>query len=253
MDREIYEAVSKFTHPRHLEEFARLHGISEHLFVRTQLKRLQEKHCERCDKTFTRKTNAKRHRQICKGKRVFCEKCGYATFSTQLLEHMASCFTCDKCKTKFQHQEALEKHDCGYSCSACAKYFNSPRNLKLHHRSCSARVKCDICSVTHNKSELHKCRFSCWKCDNNFPGRVELDEHMAQCTSTCSSCNKTFTSLHSRKIHVCRKPVVRCRRCNQEFPSRYFLNLHIRDVHLQRGAALHWIVNLKSTSKAQSQ
>ena len=175
--------------------------------------------CNKCLRSFSRKSTLKRHLLHC----CKCKVCNeFSTDQTDFEEHKKNCFlaiNCEYCSKSFLNQKKLTDHKKKCSavfCSSCQKLFHSPDELETHYAS-------------------HK--------------TLELLKKSRRSSFTCGQCGSKFDDLNSLKAHEISKNHARagsskekisrnfdCRKCKQSFPNRSELYFHQRHYHEQSGA-----------------
>lgn len=194
--------------------------------------------CERCDKTFTRKTHLRRHMLTHNSSKPF--KCPHCEKSFSRSEHLnthisihtgSKSFSCTLCEKSFVRSDHLRRHTESIHspnpivaqrsevCEICKKGFTTPRYLQIHMKS-------------HLRdSRTHNCKF----CSNQFPTKASLTEHMKchvnERPFLCSECGLRFVRNDYLVIHMRRhkgeKPY-KCKFCGKGFPRATDLTVHER-------------------------
>ena len=162
--------------------------------------------CSKCDASFTRKPNLKKHVEVIhEGKKV--NKCSICDSifnqSKALKRHIASVhegqkpFKCFICDASFAHSGTLKAHVASihegkkhFKCVLCDASFTLKQSLDRH-----------ISSVHEGKKSI-----KCVICDASFTQSANLSRHIAAVHEKlkpfkCSICNASFTQSHHLKKH----------------------------------------------------
>lgn len=102
--------------------------------------------CGKCQKTFTKITNRKRHEKTCGGtaENWPCSTCGkFFSRKDARTRHERTCkyqFACSKCTTTFNGKKKRDSHEknCGqnqFECARCDETFTSVKQLQEHRRT----------------------------------------------------------------------------------------------------------------------
>ena len=130
--------------------------------------------CDKCEKSFTRKSDLTRHIQSVHDKiRYNCNQCN-KSFSEKgtLQKHIKSAhekvrYNCKKCDKSFSRKTYLKAHiqaeheNVRYNCDKCEKSFSQKTDLNRHIKSVHENV-----------------RYNCDKCDKRFSQKGKLNRHI---------------------------------------------------------------------------
>ena len=139
-------------------------------------------------------------------------------------------FKCKLCNKNFNRPSLLHSHSLRHTgekpilCSICGKYYASKYHLKLHMKTHANNnyYTCEICGKEVKRLEAHlrshssEKRFTCEICGNRYMHKGGLTEH--------------------KKLHNT-KDKWYCDHCNKSFSKKRYIQLHIRDTHLGKGAS----------------
>ncbi|KAI8046339.1 zinc finger protein 99 isoform X1 [Drosophila gunungcola] len=169
-------------------------------------------------------------------------------------------FNCQFCNKVFKNHSRMAKHRLihldnrpHFQCSQCDRVYLTKQALKVHvdskHRQ--SGMSCDTCGKVFGIAkalEIHK-RFhtrdfpyACDLCERRFAQRSHLTVHQ-QVKHTGSrficefpDCQKSFTSSSSLRNHECTHTAMpfECAHCQQSFPARNKLRVHIERKHNKR-------------------
>ncbi|CAG9790678.1 unnamed protein product [Diatraea saccharalis] len=192
--------------------------------------------CERCGKTFIKKTSFLSHVRIQHpNEEVWCRYCGESFISDsglrthrRLMHTNVIEFICAKCGEAFLNSEALAVHnnvECSeFPCARCGESFNDQKLLKVHvlarhAKSVGLSRKCEVCSkIFRNYTALkHHCELTSGVC-------LEL--------SPCPQCGDSFESEELLQMHVTSAHRIHCIMCNKTFASEPAFAIHHKRVHL---------------------
>ena len=159
-------------------------------------------------------------------------------------------------KDKFADFITKEEDD-RYSCNECLKCYKQLPKIYLHirreHRNLiDVPAACDVCKTKKLGSVCrHRRRrpvaltdWQCAKCGKPFHSQEQLDVHLLDCFDDtkdktdgvfrCHFCPAVFqtrqrVTQHRKEVHP--TTYYQCRRCDQNFNSKFDLMMHGRQVH----------------------
>ncbi|XP_054163734.1 zinc finger protein 236-like [Oppia nitens] len=138
----------------------------------------------------------------------------------------------------------ITKNGDTYQCNHCLHKANQLQHIRRHITQLHAEDK----------------PFKCTECDQSFNIEVNYWLHMNgqhykpdtdSSKLRCCECHKTFARLASLKSHLTvhqKDDFLTCGQCSQQFSSHYYLNKHIKNIHINAFKK----VCLKSRSKSIS-
>jgi DNA-directed RNA polymerase subunit RPC12/RpoP len=195
--------------------------------------------CNRCNKTFTRKSNLKRHQDsVHSTERPFqCPYCSFSTKRKDILDrhirekHFGVRYNCEICKESFTQLTSLKRHANSvhnqkktYKCDFCDVEFPRKDNLVRHVNSVHQNLRPHVCT----------------ECGDVFKLPQHLKEHIVaihtnQRKYICKECGFAFKLLshlndHVRVVHQNHRPYA-CEECDSAFPHARDLKLHIIAMH----------------------
>merc|ERR1719318_732534 len=211
--------------------------------------------CDKCDGTFGRKRDLKRH---------------------EISVHYGKNYECDHCPLKFTRRDNLEEHErtfhwkeeaLGHQCDICKERFRKKANLVRHAKVTSV---CEICSAVfcttkqlqYHKRSSHLEPHSCESCKKSFSDKSSLKRHnesrfksdgsLKNCCEVCSSefcslqdllkhnrihpkkchyCGKTFSTNRNLSVHLANREDILCSKCGILLCSKSELRVHTNSVH----------------------
>lgn len=130
--------------------------------------------CNICNKSYTRKENAKVH---------------------FLAHHAKIRFNCDTCSNTFKresdkniHEKTYHRQICEYKCLFCNKQLKSKKLIKMHIK------------YKHGKET-----YTCSICEKNFSNNSNLKKHIRntheKLRHKCQKCDKTFSDGYRLTVH----------------------------------------------------
>ena len=161
-------------------------------------------YCRHCEKSFSTKSNFKRHSKKHKGS-IRC--------------HIAAC------KKAFANNSELKRHvethssDKTFQCSFCIKKFKSKRGLTIHV-----------------KEHIGVYRYLCPQCGRGFNFKTDFEGHTASHSGvkpySCQKCCKSFTYKNYFKLHCSTCGTSRgnfeCGICGRFFKQKRYLDDHFK-------------------------
>ena len=195
--------------------------------------------CSLCDKTFTTKTNLKKHVLSHGAKTEECPKCGkFFHHKYYLREHIKHTHSvgkksiCPHCGKLLKNHFSLNAHmrhfhsgiEDTFTCDVCARVFRQRGNLMKHKlvHSTEKTFKCNLCTEAfkfpeqlrlHTLWHRHGYRFQCELCNKQFVQGFQLSGHMKQAHS-----GKIFICIFCGTI--CRHKSGMCRHLKRAHPQR---------------------------------
>ena len=215
--------------------------------------------CEVCGKSFARKYNFTRHKQIHTGKKpiefAVCRKsfCRRSNLTDHQRIHTGEKpFKCEVCGKTFVTRSNLKVHqqihtgEKPFECAVCGKSFTWRSNVKKHQwiHTGEKPFKCEVCGKSfvsrfhlkvHQRLHTGEKPFECAVCGKSFTQRSHLIRHQLMHTRekpfVCAVCAKSFyqrsdLTVHQR-IHTTEKPF-ECAVCRKSFCRRSDLTVHQR-------------------------
>ncbi len=185
--------------------------------------------CSKCQKTFSRRSNLKRHFPVHTGQfRFWCDSCQRGFTSKSLHEdhmrkHEGRLYKCEYCSKSYQTRIGLSTHlpehtgKYPFNCQTCDAGFSVREKLKLHenkHRGLSTRIQCPKCPKTFSRQRGLKRHFSvhtglfkflCNLCKKGFHEKAIYTDHMRKHDGTlltCRYCSKSFQSSIAFQQHL---------------------------------------------------
>uniref|UniRef100_A0A336MQC0 CSON003984 protein n=1 Tax=Culicoides sonorensis TaxID=179676 RepID=A0A336MQC0_CULSO len=225
-------------------------------------------YCDICEKSYTKRSSLKSHKQIHKVNDLKCDYCGITfNYSKTLKRHIAEVhlkierknFSCDLCDRKFKEKFLIESHMInvhlresikdnplyGY-CRYCSKYY-SATIIENHIEKFHQKFECSVCNKVffklnsfkrHQKTHIIQ-KYTCDICKKTYGKLDRLKLHIKSIhlreTTKCKICDKKISLSeiwkHMRRVHKREKNYF-CDLChyNCEYPKK--LRVHISAVHL---------------------
>ena len=162
-------------------------------------------------------------------------------------------FKCDTCDKTFSSNYRLNghistQHDHQY-CQICGKHFSSKQRYRRHSDTAHQKFNCESCNKifstkqrleyhilhTHLKQKNEKTTYKCKICEKILNHKDAFLKHKAICKYECKRCNQIFSSkqwldyhiLHSHEMKIYGKPTFKCEICKTSFARRQKLDYHI--------------------------
>jgi KRAB domain-containing zinc finger protein len=152
----------------------------------------------------------------------------------------------EKVEEEKVHSET-QSNEKKFQCQQCPKSFEKRKNLYMHERSHSRKVKCYICSkeVKRTRLKVHLKRHETidkFKCDHGSAGFVtksELTQHMKIHRSdkkfNCAQCQRGYNSGYNFKVHLLSHSTnprpFQCDLCPKSYPTKHELGNHLTAIH----------------------
>ena len=204
--------------------------------------------CEKCAKTFTRRSSLLKHMKTCNLNELplswACDLCE-STFTTpvDLERHRklgnapdgSAMYFCGRCKKKFCNFDLEFEH---YTPNGCVQNYNP--NLSNPYRC----EKCGEDFVIESEFKKHfwkhidqkDRKFQCDLCKTYFLWRKALTKHKNAIFDQegkpyylCDICGEQFCSTKQKKTHVITKHREKqCLNCGQVFSKKWNLDVHLR-------------------------
>jgi KRAB domain-containing zinc finger protein len=232
--------------------------------------------CVRCNRTFSRAADLRRHVKTHLGEAEFMCTCCGGTMpdEVQLHSHMAAIhgiweiYACHQCAHKsysrMAHHSHMNKHKekpMKYGCSVCEKRFTSKWHAQHHllQHGGEKPFSCSICHKTfawkyslkvHMRAHSDDLRFQCQSCGRKFLLKAHLEHHMNIHTGKkpfkCRYCPKGFSfpsslQSHERK-HFNSKPY-QCLLCKSSFVNYASIAYHMRRQHALGMSRLNYVLH----------
>jgi len=212
--------------------------------------------CDKCDGSFTRKQDLKRHEiSVHYGKKYGCDQCTLKfTRVDSLEEHVrnfhlkegASELQCDICKEIFKKKANLVRHAKVYSvCEVCCAVFCTTKQLQSHRRTSHLEPhSCDACKKSFSNSSSLKRHIQgrhrkdgSWKnfceiCNCGFCSFQDLLKHNRNHhPKECEYCGKSFSTNRNLSVHLTNREDILCSKCGILLCNYSELKTHTNDVH----------------------
>ena len=211
--------------------------------------------CDKCDGTFVRKRDLKRHEiSVHYGKRYECHRCAMKfTRKDSMDEHERNVHfreeglqhQCDICKVTFKKKANLVQHSKVSSvCEVCFAVFCTTKQLQFHKRnSHNVQHSCDSCKKSFSeKGNLkrhvegrHRAdgswKIFCEKCSSDFCSLQDLLKHDKIHPKKCTYCDKTFTTNRNLSVHLANREDILCSKCGIVLCNISELRVHNNAVH----------------------
>lgn len=162
--------------------------------------------CDKCDRSFSRAANLRRHQLVHTGEQPYA---------------------CDQCDRRFKQLGGLRSHQLThtgerpYACDHgdCDQTFSRAANLRRHMLTHTGErpYACELCDKrfsqssalrTHQMTHTGERPFACDMCDRKFTTKGNLQKHMetheapsAERPFVCDLCNRTFVQASTLRIH----------------------------------------------------
>lgn len=191
------------------DNFYSLGALSNHITIKRHPQKRNV--CERCMKSFDRRSDLKRHLRTHTDERPYsCSVCNKSFKQTNHLRrhkqinHNQSAyntlkFYCNLCPRKFSVEEALNRHindhdtETRYPCSMCNKAFRTKYDYRRHQE-------------VHSSRKNLTCEFCLESFENTQNLNLHLKTHTGERMFLCTFCNKTFRDkshlVNHRRSHT---------------------------------------------------
>ncbi|XP_033758562.1 zinc finger protein 2 homolog [Pecten maximus] len=215
--------------------------------------------CDKCSKTFTRKSTWRHHVKIhVDDKFKECKICGKKLkFSGNMLSHLKTHtgdrpFKCEFCEKTFTRAASLYTHvrshtgEKAFLCEICGKGFADKSHYRRHLRIHSGikPFKCEVCDMaftqswslkSHMLSHAEEKPHTCSLCGKGYTQKAYLESHMRSHTGerpfSCETCGKSFSDSscmrRHAKSHLGERSFI-CELCGKAFGRGWNLTVHMR-------------------------
>uniref|UniRef100_A0A1Q3G1A8 Putative c2h2-type zn-finger protein n=1 Tax=Culex tarsalis TaxID=7177 RepID=A0A1Q3G1A8_CULTA len=207
--------------------------------------------CNDCGLAFKNKKSLLLHARTHSEQRSYqCEECDMSFKTSAHLRrhhnnvHRAIKFSCTLCTVSYGRKDKLRMHmerthniQTYFPCDICLKSFSTSADLAEHkaHHARPKDLECGTCLVAFlNRKEFddHLCisyRDSYECCGRDFKFHLHFNKHMflAHGLKTNVRVKPAADQLMSA-VRAARKPVERCSRCGQVFPTRKLKKEHVQ-------------------------
>ena len=126
--------------------------------------------CDKCNKTYTRPAELKKHQNVHSGIMFSCDQCNYSNHEKSKIKlhvdfvHKGIVYPCEQCdklfKRAYERKEHMKIHEGNeFPCDICHKVFFTSRNLKEHKNKHEVVHPCDQCgfkATSVYKLKIHK-------------------------------------------------------------------------------------------------
>ncbi|XP_026461770.1 zinc finger protein OZF-like isoform X1 [Ctenocephalides felis] len=193
--------------------------------------------CDKCDRSFKKPHNLKRHMEAHKPECTYCSKTfpDAKTLEIHLKTHMdGKPFLCTMCDTAFITKYKLDRHVCPcagkqqqnihaqaaerpYICNLCDKTLENSKHLKSH-------------MLIHSEEQTHKCKICHKICTQSGHLKVHMLLHTGERPHKCKICDKAYTQRGALKLHMLihtGQRLHKCKVCGKTFR----LSNHLKITH----------------------
>lgn len=218
----------------------------------------KEFRCDRCRKSYGKRTVLNRHRRTCDGSGLKvrtsesfnCDQCDFFTGSKfQLKIHAAKAHGVAEAAPASAEGENVAKTTTPETCPVCSKTVKSLKDhMKVH--SVEGSFICPTCGKEFARKDrlrvhekYHDAKpVTCEECGKTLASAQQMSRHMLIHTGVknfkCAYCEAAFTDKQSRRAHESVHTGVRphpCKDCARSFTNAQQLVLHTRRVHTGDG------------------